>query len=395
MPSPSDHYHDLYLMLGPHFDTLSLRHSNEGTAGFEAYAAKNARRALEKGYFPDNWLFHYQFAEEQLARVPLSAERNENYFRTLLPALNKQNVVARHILPLERASMLYDQGKPLLSTYEQVQTSKVCDFTTSGSNNALEMRNTRPPFDAYNAVEIGLGVLLFSPTDHGLHKLENFLQYTADHFFNSVGVLSSLTMSLHRVPAFDPALKKAVDIWPDDTAATLKNRSTDDVCELFLRKSAICGSIVCHKFDMRPTLENFKIFVTPTKHTGLAISRFNADLGHLLYIEKNGITAEAPFPTEEVDYTPITGIESLREVMRDAQVTEKGIQRLQYGAKARAADLIDRLFPEYKDTVLNFNMKEKMHRLAEQALEREKRHPAASWSPAADLERTPLRHHKL
>lgn len=81
--------------------------------------------------------------------------------------------------------------------------------------------------------------------------------------------------------------------------------------------------------------------------------------------------------------------------MRDAQVTEKGIQRLQYGAKARAADLIDRLFPEYKDTVLNFNMKEKMHRLAEQALEREKRHPAASWSPAADLERTPLRHHKL
>ncbi len=34
---------------------------------------------------------------------------------------------------------------------------------------------------------------------------------------------------------------------------------------------------------------------------------------------------------------------------------------MQYGAKTRAAELIDRLFPEYKDTVLNFNMKEKMH----------------------------------
>ena len=40
----------------------------------------------------------YQFGD-------LSAERNENYFRTLLPALNKQNVVPRRILPLERACM--------------------------------------------------------------------------------------------------------------------------------------------------------------------------------------------------------------------------------------------------------------------------------------------------
>lgn len=395
MTPQSDIYHDLYLMLGPHFDTLALRRSNEGTDGFETFATKNAKRALENGYFPDNWLFHYQFSDEQLHKISLSIDRNENFFRTLLPALNKHGMVPLHYLPLERACMLYDRDKPLLSTYEQYQTSKVRDFTTAGSNNAPEMLNTRPPFNAYNAVKIGQGMLLFSPSGSGLRKLENFLQYMADHFFNSVSVLSSLTMSLHRIPAFNPALKKQVDIWPDDTATAMNNMTANEVCELFLSKNSLQSGIECHKFDLRPTLENFKAFATPTKYTGLTISRFNADLCHLLDIKKNGITEGSPFPTENLTYTPIPCIDSIKEVMHDPLVTERGIEGLQQGAKSRAADLIDKLFPEYKDTVLNFKMKEKMRKLADEALTRENDPLESKQAPILDLEHIPHRHHKL
>lgn len=395
MKSTSEKFHDLYLMLGPRFDTLSLRRSNEGTEGFEAFAMKNAQRALEKGFFPDNWLVHYQFSDEQLPRLPLSIERNVNYFRTMLPAINKQGVEPLHTLPLERACLLYDRDKPILATYDQVPTSKVRDFTTSGSNNAPEMLKARPPFNAYNAVEIEQGVLLFTPTIRGLEKLENFLQYTADHFFNSVGVLSSLTMSIHRIPAFNPALQKLADNWPDNTAQTMKDLSSDQVCELFAGKSVLQAGIECHRFNMRPTLENFQLFATPTKHTGLRISRFNADLGHLLHIQKNGITDKLPFPNENLQYTPIPSIESIREVMHEPQVTPRGVEGLQCAAKTRAKDLIDHLFPEFNDTLLNFRMKEKMHLLAEQAHTRAEDSRRYETHPALDMENIPLRQHKF
>ena len=70
METQKNSYSDLYLMLSPIYDTLHLRRCNLGDKGFEEFALENVQRAHDQALFPNNWMFHYHFSEEQIPRNP-------------------------------------------------------------------------------------------------------------------------------------------------------------------------------------------------------------------------------------------------------------------------------------------------------------------------------------
>lgn len=258
---PQNELHDLYLMLGPDFETLHLRRSNEADAGFEAFAAKDARRALDNGAFPDNWLFHYRFTDGQLGSLPqLAALRNSQYFRNLLPELTRAGITPTHVLPLERACLLLEKGNSVLASHERIPTSKVSDFLPSGSNNCPQLLKVRPLFHAYFVASIRQGALLFTPTIEGLRQLDSFLHYKARHFFDEQ-ILPTFTLGLHRLPMFNPKLENHADRWTAQTAKALEEADGAACDNLFLSPDVLKAGFTCHSFDMRPSKENYEHFV--------------------------------------------------------------------------------------------------------------------------------------
>ena len=88
METQKNSYSDLYLMLSPIYDTLHLRRCNLGDKGFEEFALENVQRAHDQALFPNNWMFHYHFSEEQIPRIKsLDGMHRRDVFQKLRPAL--------------------------------------------------------------------------------------------------------------------------------------------------------------------------------------------------------------------------------------------------------------------------------------------------------------------
>ena len=88
METQKNSYSDLYLMLSPIYDTLHLRRCNLGDKGFEEFALENVQRAHDQALFPNNWMFHYHFSEEQIPRIKsLDGMHRRDFFQKLRPAL--------------------------------------------------------------------------------------------------------------------------------------------------------------------------------------------------------------------------------------------------------------------------------------------------------------------
>ena len=95
------HYPDLYLTLSPSHDTLHIKRSTEGMPGFRKFVLRNAEPYRDEPIAPDNWMFHYEFSDKQLARLPeLSGLQSRDYFKTLYPALRREDILPATILPL-------------------------------------------------------------------------------------------------------------------------------------------------------------------------------------------------------------------------------------------------------------------------------------------------------
>ena len=95
------HYPDLYLTLSPSHDTLHIKRSTEGMPGFRKFVLRNAEPYRDEPIAPDNWMFCYRFSDDQLARLPeLSGLKSRDYFKTLYPALRREDIIPATILPL-------------------------------------------------------------------------------------------------------------------------------------------------------------------------------------------------------------------------------------------------------------------------------------------------------
>lgn len=282
-------YNDLYLMLGPTFDSLHIRRSNEGVKGFEHFAWGNIHRLKNADLTPDNWMFHYRFTPEQLERLPaLDGLRSRDYFRNLLTGLRHEGITPRQILPLDSAMQLELRDVFILEPLLNRPEMPLGHLLPLENNYIYELSMARPLFRAYMAVKSCQGVLLFSPTKHGAGLLQGYLQQTADHFF--APQMPQTELAIYRVPAFDPTLKDFVDRVPRIRHNPMKApEPTSLPPELFASEKSLNNGLEILRYDMTPTWQNFNRLVFPQENTGLICSQRNYEIMHLLCIAQTGM----------------------------------------------------------------------------------------------------------
>lgn len=280
---------DLYLMLGPSFDCLHIRRSNEGMKGFEQFAWGNVQKVKYADLPPDNWFFHYHFTPEQMEHLPaLGAMRNRDYFRNLLPQLRAAAIHPQQMLPLEQAMRLEEREEYMLQPLLNHPDMPLCSLLPVESNYIFSLSLARPLFYAYTAVKSSDGVLLFSPSIHGAGLFQGYMQQTADRFFDPQLSLSEL--SIFRLPAFDPKLKSYVDRFPRIRLTPIKDSQIIKLPpEAMAPGAALLDGMEVLRYDMKPTGENFSRLVFPASRTGLHCSVRNHDILRLLHIAQTGL----------------------------------------------------------------------------------------------------------
>ena len=83
--------------------------------GFRKFVLRNAEPYRDEPIAPDNWMFYYKFSDKQLARLPeLSGLKSRDYFKTLYPALRRENILPAAILPEPGAGTSEHRPFPVL-----------------------------------------------------------------------------------------------------------------------------------------------------------------------------------------------------------------------------------------------------------------------------------------
>lgn len=276
-------------MLGPSFDSLHIRRSNQGMTGFEEFAWSNLQRMKDADLPPDNWMFHYRFTPEQIQRLPgLDALRSRNYFRNLLPELLRQGITPQQILPMDGALKLLERDEGIFQPLLNHRDMPLSRLLPVEGNIRYDLSLARPPFNAYMAVKTCQGVLLFSPTRHGAGLLRDYMQQTADHFFDAQ--MPQTDLSIYQLPAFDPAIRKYADRFPRIRKTPLRSQEPTSLPpEAFAPQNVLRNGMEMLHYDMAPSWGNFCQLVFPTSATGLYSSQRNDDIVRLLYIADTGI----------------------------------------------------------------------------------------------------------
>lgn len=277
---------DLYLLLSPDFNTLHLKRCDEHQTGFENFVLQNVRNSMQDALCPDNWMFHYQFTPAETSAIKaLSGIRSRDYFRNLMPKLRQYGIHPVHVIPLERARRLYTDKKPVLCSEREIPTLHLREFLPDSTN--LDLNLARPPFNAYTAVKTHQGALLFSQNTKGARLLEGLLQHIADNFFTSR--IPDTEISICKVPAFDPALKDYMNLWPETRRNPLKPYLLDALPpERFVPEKLLRDGTECLFYGLSPRWQNFCRLVLPTRSSGLHCSQRNYDIAQLLCIEQTG-----------------------------------------------------------------------------------------------------------
>lgn len=332
-------YSDLYLMLNPIYDTLHLRRCNLGDTGFEEFALENVQRAHDQALFPNNWMFHYHFSEEQLPRLKsLDGMHRRDFFQKLRPALLEEGIAPSHILPLDRALYLYTHNQPLLSSFQDVPSLTLRDLFARDGNPDFELNLARPPFRAYTAVKTCQGVLLFTPTPKGARLLEGFMQNIADNFF--LPQMPETEIIISKLPAFDPEWKDFADLCPlYKPSFTQRQEEMTLAPAIFESPKIFENGLECLHFNLTPTWLNYNDLVFPDNKTGLNCSHRNFNILCLLSIAETGnIIPNFQNTTPKVfSYWSI-----FRELEKNGSEQSAGI------AATRAKEILDRDFPNIR-----------------------------------------------
>lgn len=346
METQKNSYSDLYLMLSPIYDTLHLRRCNLGDKGFEEFALENVLRAHDQALFPNNWMFHYHFSEEQIPRIKsLDGMHRRDFFQKLRPALLEEGITPLHILPLDRALYLHIHCKPLLASCRDIPTLALSDLFARDGNPDFELNLARPPFRAYTAVKTCQGVLLFTPTPKGARLLEGFMQNIADNFFLPQMPETEITIS--KLPAFDSELQDFADLCPLYKPSLTQRQKEMILAPAIFESEKILGNgLEYFHLDMAPTWSNYHKLVFPNNRTGLSCTQRNfnimrllaiAETGHFIYKFQNGMP-------ETFSYRS-----SFSDLVKDRtpQYTEL--------VSRRAKELLDRDFPDLRGRLAEQN----------------------------------------
>lgn len=241
-------YPDLYLTLNPAHETLHIKRSQNGLQGFRNFVMKNAAPYENEPIAPDNWMFHYQFSDRQLEHLPeLAGLKSRDYFRKLYPALRRENILPKTILPLNRALGLIFAEQPLFASCREAPITRLSSLLPAGHTLDLVL----PPFRAYNAVKTFQGVLLFTPTQEGSKRLEGFIQHLADTFYEPQMPYESI--DIYQVPAFDASLAQYADRCPKPSGHPMEEHKLTVPPEAFAPESVIREGMEMLHYDMTPT----------------------------------------------------------------------------------------------------------------------------------------------
>ena len=342
---------DLYLMLGPDFNTLHLKRCDEHLTGFEKFVLQNVRDSMQDALCPDNWMFHYQFTPTETSAIKaLSGTRSRDYFRNLMPALRQYGIHPVRVIPLERARRLYAENRPILCSEREIPTLHLREFLPDSTN--LDLNLARPPFNAYTAVKTHQGALIFSQNAKGARLLESLLQDIADNFFTSR--IPDTEVAIYKVPAFDPVLKGYVNLWPEARRNPFKPHLLDALSpERFAPERLLRDGTECLFYGLSPRWQNFCQFVLPTRSSGLHCSQHNYDIVQLLCIEQTGRMFRSSDNRERTFSfsKEFAGIRHLSPIsatdptpMPDAEESSAPV----IAARKRATDLLTSYFPNIR-----------------------------------------------
>lgn len=331
-------YSDLYLTLNPSHETLYIRRSQDGMEGFRKFVFKNIDPYENEPVAPDNWMFYYKFSKEQIERLPeLSGVKNRDYFKTLYPALKRESILPETILPLNRALGLMNSEQALFASCREAPVTRLSSLLPVSHTLDLAL----PPFRAYNAVKTFQGVLLFTPTLNGSKRLEGFMQYLADSFYEPQMPYESI--DIYQVPAFDAALTQYADRCPKATSNRIGQDELTVPPEAFAPESVLREGMEMLHYDMAPTWENFNALTMPPRHSGLHVSQRNYDISCLQRYAQRGYV----LPTEiEHDIYSFSYTKQFEELYRNEP---GGSLPKENQVRILANKLLQRDFPDIRE----------------------------------------------
>ncbi len=104
MEQKTEPFRDLYVMLSPGQNSLSIVCGNDGPEGFCRFVDKQTGRAMNDPLVPDNWLLHYSLPSDLIWQVPkLAARPSRDYFSAVIPGLTEHGVYPANIVRLRDA----------------------------------------------------------------------------------------------------------------------------------------------------------------------------------------------------------------------------------------------------------------------------------------------------
>lgn len=205
-----------------------------------------------------------------------------------------------------------------------------------------------PRFKAWTAVETPKGILLFSQTEQGERRFRNFMQYVADHFYNTAFAVDELR--IYDLPHFDPSLKRLVNklpmLGPTDYLA---DRPDEQWPVRVMAETTVLGNAAIRtRLDMAPTWQNYHRLTDPNGDFKLHARQPNGEIANLLFVQERGC-----LPDGFADFYPFgTG---LREVFRpiekalgDAPTREEAAA-LQRDARRTATFLLNTRYPQRRE----------------------------------------------
>lgn len=299
-----------------------------------------------KGPIPDSWLFSYEIPKSQeLSRksvVPC-------YFAEIRNMAAEYDIHPQQIIPMRDA--LYCKEYQLELFSPQTQHGRLVNapgYRALSTRFGIYANESPDAFRTCRAVDTGKGVLLYDLSQAaGREAYDSLLQHCADHFFDTGFDVDKLRFyELHTF------------LDPDKLEANLGatnfnfNHRGRDYTFKDLTASGLYGSdllregILIKEYDMKPTSENYSLFLT-----GEPV-RFNAgtrtfDIAILDHIARSG------YPTERLssEWNFICSYTSQFKDLADQIVlcTEPDkMQELQKEARIRARQFLVRDFPDIR-----------------------------------------------
>lgn len=326
---------------------LSVCQAMSPENAFRSFIDSLLAAARQTGVYPDSWIFRYDIPA---GRKAIAAVREtDGRFTAFHRFTRREGIAPTCILSLRDTVYCREQGIDCLSPEghrERLMTDPayrrflVSDRMYAGHQTPDTLRTTR-------AIDIGAGMLLYDLRHPiGREAYKSFMQYCADHFFetelNGLDKISLYDVHCFFAPATYLSKLGALNFNPVYFG---RNFRLDDLNgKMLFDRTMRHEGILLKEYDMRPLSVSFVEFIDGER-IRMPVHSASSDIAFLDRIVQEGYPLQRPSPDLRIFSPSLERLMDIEERIANCKDPDD-MPRLQRLARERAQEILDTKFPK-------------------------------------------------